>query len=97
MAPSHLPIFLLLITTMLFSFGALLAAAGIAHAHAFPPLAVQDQLHIDYASALDDVKVPVVLGVMSRCPDAMLCEAVFNRVLERVGSKVNISLTFVAK
>lgn len=46
---------------------------------------------------LSDVKVPVVLGVMSRCPDAMLCESVWDRVLQRVGDKVDISLSFIAK
>ncbi|CDO71332.1 hypothetical protein BN946_scf184908.g90 [Trametes cinnabarina] len=48
-----------------------------------------------YTSNLDDVKVPVVLGVMSRCPDAILCETVFDRVLERVSSKVDLTLTFI--
>ncbi|EGN93050.1 hypothetical protein SERLA73DRAFT_190200 [Serpula lacrymans var. lacrymans S7.3] len=61
-----------------------------------PPLVLQDSVH-GQLNQLDDVKVPVVLGVMSRCPDAMLCESVFNRVLQRVGSKVDISLTFIAK
>lgn len=42
-----------------------------------------------------DKKVPVLLGVMSACPDALLCESVFDRVLKRVGSKVDISLTFI--
>lgn len=42
-------------------------------------------------------KVPVVLGVMSRCPDAILCESVFNEVLTKVGDKVDLSLTYVAK
>ena len=46
---------------------------------------------------LDDVKVPVVLGVMSRCPDALLCESVFDDVLKEVGNKVNMSLSFIAK
>jgi len=46
---------------------------------------------------VDDVKVPVTLGVMSRCPDAMLCESVFNKVLQSVGDKVDISLTFIGK
>ena len=35
-----------------------------------------------------DVKVPVTLGVMSRCPDALLCESVFNQVLTKVEGKV---------
>ncbi|KAI6105591.1 hypothetical protein F5141DRAFT_1006319 [Pisolithus sp. B1] len=46
---------------------------------------------------VSDVKVPVVLGVMSRCPDALLCESVWDRVLQRVGDKVDISLSFIAK
>ncbi|KAF5364292.1 hypothetical protein D9756_000634 [Leucocoprinus leucothites] len=45
----------------------------------------------------DGVKVPVQLGVMSRCPDALLCEATFNGVLEKVWDKVNLSLVYVAK
>ncbi|KIJ20012.1 hypothetical protein PAXINDRAFT_67920 [Paxillus involutus ATCC 200175] len=57
------------------------------------PLTVQDnsQIIVD-----EDVKVPVVLGVMSRCPDAILCETVWDRVLQRVGDKVDISLSFIA-
>jgi len=44
------------------------------------------------------LRVPITLGVMSRCPDAHACEAVFDNVLRRVGhDKVNIELTFVAK
>ncbi|KAH7929437.1 hypothetical protein BV22DRAFT_1002700 [Leucogyrophana mollusca] len=58
------------------------------------PLVVQDNSQMVLA---DDVKVPVILGVMSRCPDAILCESVFNRVLQRVGDKVDISLSFIAK
>ncbi|EIM85632.1 uncharacterized protein STEHIDRAFT_81113 [Stereum hirsutum FP-91666 SS1] len=46
-------------------------------------------------SPFDDVKVPVTLGVMSRCPDAQLCEAVFDQVLKKVRDKVEFSLTFV--
>lgn len=58
------------------------------------PLTVQDNSQI---IVTEDVKVPVVLGVMSRCPDTMLCEAVWDRVLQRVGDKVDISLSFIAK
>jgi len=58
-----------------------------------PLLTVQDQFHTTFS---DDIKVPVVLGVMSRCPDAILCESVFDRVLQRVGDKVDISLSFIA-
>ncbi|KAF5388307.1 hypothetical protein D9615_000404 [Tricholomella constricta] len=45
----------------------------------------------------DDVKVPVQLGVMSRCPDALLCENVFNEVLRKVSNKIQLSLVYVAK
>ena len=43
------------------------------------------------------VKVPVVLGVMSRCPDAVLCESVIDAVLKHAGHKVDLSLTFLAQ
>jgi hypothetical protein len=43
------------------------------------------------------VKVPVVLGVMSRCPDAIFCESVIDRVLKKVRHKVDLSLTFIAR
>ncbi|KZV61008.1 hypothetical protein PENSPDRAFT_659203 [Peniophora sp. CONT] len=44
-----------------------------------------------------DVKVPVTLGVMSRCPDALLCESVFNQVLAKVESKIDLALTYVGR
>ena len=44
---------------------------------------------------LHDVKVPVVLGVMSRCPDAILCESVFDEVIGEVGNKIDLTLTFI--
>lgn len=50
-----------------------------------------------FQTTRDDVKVPVILGVMSRCPDAIFCESVFDRVLQRVGDKVDLSLTFIGK
>jgi len=45
----------------------------------------------------DDVKVPVQLGVMSKCPDALLCEGVFNQVIPKVENKIDISTVYVAK
>ncbi|KAF6762622.1 hypothetical protein DFP72DRAFT_876365 [Ephemerocybe angulata] len=57
----------------------------------------QVQTENTYGSALADVKVPVQLGVMSRCPDALLCESLFNEVLPEVLDKVNMSLVYVAK
>lgn len=32
---------------------------------------------------------------MSGCPDALLCESVFDHVLDRVSDKVDLSLTFI--
>lgn len=71
----------------------LLGLTSIAMALAPPPM-VQYQFQ---TAISDDMKVPVVLGVMSRCPDAILCESVFDRVLQRVGDKIDISLSFIAK
>ena len=65
-----------------------------AAAHTPPPLAVQTS---DEYAVLADVKVPVVLGVMSACPDAIYCEAVFDDVLAQAGDKVDLSLTFIGK
>ncbi|KAI5480412.1 hypothetical protein MNV49_000987 [Pseudohyphozyma bogoriensis] len=42
-------------------------------------------------------KVPVLLGVMSRCPDAKICENVWDHVLDRVGGLVDIELTYIGK
>lgn len=43
-------------------------------------------------------QVPITLGVMSRCPDAKLCEEVFDSVLDQVGfHKVNVTLSFIAR
>ncbi|KAG8968123.1 hypothetical protein FRC03_008683 [Tulasnella sp. 419] len=43
-------------------------------------------------------RVPVTLGVMSRCADAHLCEKIFNDVIEEVGHDIiDLKLQFVAK
>ena len=42
-----------------------------------------------------DVKVPIMLGVMSRFPDALMCESVFNQVLPKVEGKIDLALTYV--
>ncbi|TCD70822.1 hypothetical protein EIP91_001512 [Steccherinum ochraceum] len=44
-----------------------------------------------------EVKVPIVLGVMSQCPDAILCESVFDSVVEEVGDKIDLTLTFIGQ
>jgi len=48
-------------------------------------------------SFLDDNKVPVILGVMSRCPDALICESVFDQVIQRTKDKAQYSMSYVAK
>ncbi|SCZ91716.1 BZ3500_MvSof-1268-A1-R1_Chr5-1g07626 [Microbotryum saponariae] len=42
-----------------------------------------------------DNKVPIRLAVMSKCPDAELCESVFDRVLDKVGTLVDIKLLYI--
>jgi len=61
------------------------------------PLVMQDSFQYQNDRHNRDVKVPVQLGVMSRCPDALLCESVFNQVLEKVARKIKLSLTYVAE
>jgi hypothetical protein len=58
-----------------------------------PPLVVQN----DALARLDDVRVPVILGVMSRCPDALLCEAVFDQVLNKVIGIIDLKLNYVGQ
>ncbi len=41
-------------------------------------------------------RVPVTLGVMSRCPDALLCETLFDNVIPRVAEKIDLSFAYVA-
>lgn len=47
--------------------------------------------------ARTNVKVPVTLGVMSRCPDAILCESVFDEVVKHTIDKIDLSLTFIGR
>ncbi|KAF8631956.1 hypothetical protein AX15_002117 [Amanita polypyramis BW_CC] len=71
-----------------------LSEIALVTASIVPQFTVQDStLH-----TLDSpVKVPVELGVMSRCPDAALCENLFDRVLQKVSDKMELSLRYVAK
>lgn len=57
------------------------------------PTSNGEQYHLNVA----DIKVQVQLGVMSRCPDALLCESRFDEVLDKVADKVQLSLIYVAK
>lgn len=49
----------------------------------------------DTSTFQPSVKVPVTLGVMSRCPDALLCESVFDKVLKTAGDKADVALSFI--
>ncbi|KAG5724357.1 hypothetical protein E4T56_gene16049 [Termitomyces sp. T112] len=69
------------------------AALIAANAFRLPPFFSENLPYFDF----DDVKVPIQLGVMSRCPDALLCENVFDDVLPKVSNKVDISMFYVAK
>lgn len=60
----------------------------------FVPFRVQYQ---DELRPVPDTKVPIQLGVMSRCPDALICESVFNEVLNKAIDKVDLSLVYIAK
>jgi len=59
-----------------------------------PPLLT---VQYDAMAGLDDVRVPVLLGVMSRCPDALLCEAVFDQVLNKVIGITDLKLIYVGQ
>ena len=52
-------------------------------------------------SAVENVepaRVPVLLGVMSKCPDAIFCEGFFDKVLKKVGhDKVDLKLSFIGR
>ncbi|KAF9009076.1 hypothetical protein BDQ17DRAFT_1301408 [Cyathus striatus] len=70
---------------------------GCASAVLVPYFTDQQSISLQDTSYLvDDVKVSVQLGVMSRCPDALLCESTFNEVLKKVSNKVDLSLVYVA-
>lgn len=75
-----------------------LSSALVAAGPVYYENALKSQL--TFAAALDrvSIKVPVTLGVMSRCPDALFCEEVFDSVVEEVGfDKVDVTLSFIAK
>lgn len=40
-------------------------------------------------------RVNVTLAVMSRCPDALACEAAFDKVLDRVNSKTRLTMSYI--
>ncbi|KAF7352795.1 hypothetical protein MVEN_01246300 [Mycena venus] len=67
----------------------------LAIAIAIPPAVDYDP---QFPLRQEAIRVPVELGVMSRCPDALVCESVFDQVLKEVGrQKMDLSLIYVAK
>ena len=75
---------------------ALVLASAFAHS---PPMtmdiaaaAAQSPFTLDNSN-----HVPVLLGVMSRCSDTILCESVFDDVLQHTWDIVDITLSFVGK
>lgn len=51
-----------------------------------------------YYHVIENVtRVPITLGVMSRCPDALLCEAVLDTAFQKVWPLISLDLTFIAK
>ncbi|KAL5527769.1 hypothetical protein ACEPAG_6570 [Sanghuangporus baumii] len=89
----------------MFSLALLLAPTAIAAATAYGRLMLQfpnfwpggTQQQSTLAVGDGDVKVPVTLGVMSRCPDALICEATFDKVIPQVADKIDLSLEFIGK
>ncbi|KAI8460229.1 hypothetical protein BY996DRAFT_4574965 [Phakopsora pachyrhizi] len=45
----------------------------------------------------DKLLIPVTLGVMSKCPDAQICEDVIDKVLPHVEGMVVVSLSYIGK
>jgi hypothetical protein len=52
--------------------------------------------NVQQSWSTDALRVPVTLGVMSRCPDALLCETLFDKVIPRVAEKIDLSLAYIA-
>ena len=76
--------------TLLLSYVSILASTALSRA--LDPLLVQP---IGPWTEHEPTRVPITLGVMSGCPDAILCESVFDRVVERVADKIDLQLTFI--
>ncbi|KAF8592171.1 hypothetical protein K439DRAFT_1610579 [Ramaria rubella] len=58
------------------------SAFGLAHPPAQSPFVLTN-------------RVPILLGVMSRCPDALLCESVFDGALKQTWGIVDVALSFI--
>ncbi|KIJ46514.1 hypothetical protein M422DRAFT_29329 [Sphaerobolus stellatus SS14] len=74
---------------MLVGLSIVLVLAGVINAAQIPSNDVVTPEH--------KTRVPITLGVMSRCPDALLCESVLNNVFEKTWDIIDVNLTFIAK
>ncbi len=63
-----------------------------------PPTAFAGQSPMMTAPVPDNnTCIPIMLGMMSCCPDVLLCEAVLDGVLKETWDIVDINLSFVSK
>jgi hypothetical protein len=76
------------------AFVASLAQAAILHRSESPQLPQQRRSQSVIAAPR---RVDVTLGVMSRCPDALFFEGIFDRVLQQVNSKITLTMAFIAQ
>jgi len=77
-------------TTVFLALSALFLPPQI-QASVITPFRIQDDVTIN------NVKVPVVLGVQSRDGDALLCQSIFDQVMKRVADKIDLSFAYVAE
>ncbi|KAG9023686.1 hypothetical protein FRB95_012633 [Tulasnella sp. JGI-2019a] len=98
MPPTRRLFTILMFALSLIALGVYLSTPAVAEpAHYEAPFVEQSVLAVSKGPATS-VKVPITLGVMSRCPDARFCEDVFDSVLEEVGfEKVDVDLSFIAR
>ena len=55
----------------------------------------QSDFHVDTIQRVSGRPVKVSLGVMSHCPDAVLCEAVWDKTIDLVGGMMDLNLLFI--
>jgi hypothetical protein len=70
---------------------------AVATASLLPSPIVQDDVQYNFDTHIKpNIKVPVALGVMSQCPDALICESIFDQVLHKVANKMDLTLRYIA-
>jgi len=80
---------------------AICTAVGVAITTANKRALLQGQEQVIFDAVTDGTKhkkrVPVTLGVMSKCPDAEIFESVFDKTLADVDSLVDLRLTYIGQ